>query len=84
QYDEFIYSRARLINAAEKAKIHTVDWTPVALNNKTMTDAMIGNYGQEKTAPFSHIDEHELGGIWGHKTDMAGQPYAMEEDFVQS
>lgn len=85
QYDEFIYSRARLINAAEIAKIHTVDWTPVALNNKTMTEAMYGNYGLEKTAPLSKIfTQHELGGIWGHKTNMAGIPYAMEEDFVRA
>ncbi len=84
QYDEFIYSRARLINAAEKAKVHTVDWTPIALNNPTMTDAMYQNYGQEKVGVLSKLNEHELGGIWGHKTHMAGQPYAMEEDFVQS
>lgn len=84
QYDEFIYSRARLINAAEKAKIHTVDWTPVALNNKTMTDAMNDNYGQEKVGWRSKVNEHEIGGIWGNKTHMAGIPYAMEEDFVQS
>lgn len=84
QYDEFIYSRARLINAAEKAKIHTIDWTPVALNNKTMTNAMIDNYGQEKIGWREHVNEHEIGGIWGNKTHMAGKPYAMEEDFVQS
>ncbi len=84
QYDEFIYSRARLINAAEKAKIHTVDWTPVALNNPTMTHAMIDNYGQEMVGARSKVDEHEVGGIWGHKTELAGKPYAMEEDFVQS
>lgn len=84
QYDEFIYSRARLINAAEKAKIHTVDWTPVALNNPTMTNAMIDNYGQEKVGWRSKVDEHEVGGIWGHKTHLAEKPYAMEEDFVQS
>lgn len=84
QYDEFIFGRARLINAAEKAKTHTVDWTPVALNNKTMTDAMYLNYGQEKVGARSKINAHEIGGIWGNKTELAGQPFAMEEDFVQS
>ncbi len=85
QYDQFVYSRARLINAAEMAKIHTVDWTPVALNNKTMTDGLITNYGQERTEPFSKIfNEDELGGIWGNKIHKAGVPYEMEEDFVQS
>lgn len=84
QYDEFIYSRARLINAAEKAKVHTVDWTPVALNNKTMTDAMKDNYGQEMIGWREKVNEHEIGGIWGHKTHQAKVPYAMEEDFVQS
>ena len=84
QYDEFIYSRARLINAAEKAKIHTVDWTPVALNNPTMKTAMEGNYGQEKVGWREHVPNHEIGGIWGQKTHQAGIPYAMEEDFVQS
>lgn len=84
QYDDFIFSRARLINAAEKAKIHTVDWTPVALNNKTMTTAMEGNYGQEKVGWREFVPNHEIGGIWGHKTQKAGIPYAMEEDFVQS
>jgi hypothetical protein len=84
QYDEFIYSRARLITAAEKAKIHTVDWTPVALNNPTMKQGMEENYGQEKIGWRENIPNHELGGIWGHKTHDAGMPYAMEEDFVQS
>lgn len=84
QYDEFIYSRARLITAAEKAKIHTVDWTPVALNNPTMTEAMRDNYGQEKVGWRANVNEHEIGGIWGNKTHQAGVPYAMEEDFVQS
>ncbi|MGC5276151.1 hypothetical protein ACPXAM_23720, partial [Escherichia coli] len=45
---------------------------------------MIDNYGLEMVGIRSKVDEHEVGGIWGHKTELAGKPYAMEEDFVQS
>ena len=54
--DEELYDKARLVNAALMAKIHTVEWTTTILNNPVLDKAMNSNwYGllgdatQEKT-----------------------------------
>ncbi len=47
--DEKLFQIARLVNAAVMAKIHTVEWTPGILANKTLDLAMNANwYGLEK------------------------------------
>lgn len=47
--DEQIYQKARLINAALIVKIHTVEWTPAILPNKTLEVGMNANwYGLER------------------------------------
>jgi len=52
--DESLFQVARLINAAMMAKIHTVEWTPGILANKTLGLAMNANwYGFEKYASFT-------------------------------
>ncbi len=44
QLDEKIFQTARLINAAVMAKIHTVEWTPAILPNKTLKIGMYTNW----------------------------------------
>src|SRR5204863_4185426 len=42
--DQDLYLRARLINAAVMAKIHTVDWTPAILGHPTIQFSMRGGW----------------------------------------
>ena len=42
--DDELYDHARLINAAQIAKIHTVEWTPALLSNPTLHEAMNINW----------------------------------------
>lgn len=42
--DQWLYDKARLINAALMAKIHTVEWTPAIIANPVTERAMYGNW----------------------------------------
>jgi hypothetical protein len=42
--DQWIYDRARLINSALMAKIHTVEWTPAIIANPVTERAMYANW----------------------------------------
>ncbi|MFV1874017.1 MAG: peroxidase family protein [Oleiphilus sp.] len=42
--DQWLYDKARLINAALMAKIHTVEWTPALLNNPVLELSMEANW----------------------------------------
>ncbi|KAJ3331513.1 hypothetical protein HDU76_002972 [Blyttiomyces sp. JEL0837] len=42
--DEQIFRKARLINAAISAKIHTIEWTPALLAEKVLTAGMYTNW----------------------------------------
>ncbi|HVL00530.1 MAG TPA: peroxidase family protein [Dongiaceae bacterium] len=64
--DELLYNKARLINAAVMAKIHTVDWTPSILKNPLLNVAMNADW--------------ELA-VGGPKA-LRGAPYSLTEDFV--
>jgi hypothetical protein len=44
QTDQWLYDRARLINSALMAKIHTVEWTPAILDNPVLWRAMYANW----------------------------------------
>ena len=44
QTDQWIYDKARLINAALMAKIHTVEWTPAIIANPVTEKAMYTNW----------------------------------------
>ena len=49
--DERLFQTARLVNAALMAKIHTVEWTPGILANRTLYDGMRVNwYGSADAA----------------------------------
>jgi len=54
--DEQLFQTARLINAAVLAKIHTVEWTPAILPNKTLRIGMYGNwYGLANPQTWSKV-----------------------------
>jgi hypothetical protein len=44
QSDQWLYDRARLINSALMAKIHTVEWTPAIIANPITERAMYANW----------------------------------------
>lgn len=87
QTDEWIFQKARLINAALITKIHTVEWTPALLNNPTMRYAMRGNWwgvlGEQYERAYGRDAGSEvLGGIPGSKAEHYVAPYSITEEFV--
>ena len=85
--DDQLYGKAKLINAALMAKIHTVEWTPAILPHPVVTLGMHANwYGladQELQEVFKFIGESEiLGGIVGSHADHHAAPYSLTEEFV--
>lgn len=85
--DEAIFQRARLVNAALLAKIHTVEWTPAVFGHPTINAGLrinwFGIVGERIRRAFGRISNNEaIGGIPGSKTDNSGVPYAMTEEFV--
>jgi hypothetical protein len=42
--DQWLYDKARLVNAALMAKIHTVEWTPAVIANPVTERAMYANW----------------------------------------
>ena len=85
--DDDLFDRARLINAALLAKIHTVEWTTGILGHPTMQIGMRANWwgliGERLHKLIGHPGSGEvLGGIPGSKTNHFGVPYALTEEFV--
>jgi hypothetical protein len=85
--DEELFERARLINAALIAKIHTVEWTPAVISHPTTVAAMHGNWwgllGQRLHRLLGRVSANEvLSGIPGSRTQHFGVPYALTEEFV--
>jgi len=88
-----IFHKARLINAALIAKIHTVEWTPAILPNEALVDGMFANwYGlltkifkkgkHKKTVADINIRNRELGGIVGNAPTKVMSKYALSEEFT--
>ncbi len=85
--DEELFLKARLINAALIAKIHTVEWTPGILDNPALQVAMNANwYGvlpKWVKRRFGHIGSGELiSGIVGSPLDHHTAPYSITSEFV--
>jgi hypothetical protein len=85
--DDALYHRARLINAAIMAKIHTVEWTPAIIAHPTTIKGMHANWygivGERFTKRFGRIGRGEvLSGIPGSPTNHHGVPYSLTEEFV--
>ena len=84
---EWLFQKARLINAALMAKIHTVEWTPALMDSPVGRMAMRGNYwgllGEHIQKGFGTLSDSEvIGGIPSTPTDHHGAPYAMTEEFT--
>ena len=85
--DDELFGRARLINAALIAKIHTVEWTPAILAHPAIKMAMRANWwglaSERVSNLIGRISESEvISGIPGSRPDHYGVPYAITEEFV--
>jgi hypothetical protein len=85
--DDELFERARLVNAALMAKIHTVEWTPAIIAHPTTQLAMHANWwglvGEGVTSRFGRLGSSEVvSGIPGSPTDHHGVPYSLTEEFV--
>jgi hypothetical protein len=81
--DDRLYEKARLVNAALMAKIHTVEWTPAIIAHPTTMYGMRANWHGILGQRIGRLTKSEvLGGIPGSKTDHHGVPYSLTEEFV--
>ena len=85
--DAQLFAKAKLINSAVMAKIHTVEWTPAILPHPVIEIAMNTNWygltGSELQEVFEFLDDDEiLGGIVGSAHDHHAAPYSLTEEFV--
>ncbi|KWX19835.1 peroxidase [Mycolicibacterium wolinskyi] len=85
--DQQLYDKARLVNAALMAKIHTIDWTPAIIAHPTTVYAMRANWfgllgeriGRRLGRPTRSALLH---GIPGSRTRHHDVPYSLTEEFV--
>jgi hypothetical protein len=85
--DKQLYGKAKLINSALMAKIHSVEWTPAILPHPVIEIAMNANWSGlapgDLREVFEFLDDSEiLGGITGSKADHHTAPYSLTEEFV--
>jgi hypothetical protein len=85
--DDQLFDKARLINAALLAKIHTIEWTPAILGHPTLQIGMRANWfgiaGERVHGLWGRLGDSEvLSGIPGSATNHHAAPYAITEDFV--
>lgn len=85
--DETLFQRARLINAALLAKIHTIEWTPAVTGHPTAVAALHANWyglaGKKLHEVFGRLSSSEvISGIPGSTTEDFGVPFALTEEFV--
>jgi len=84
---EFLFQKARLVNAALMAKIHTVEWTPALLNSPEGQFIMRGNWwgvlGEQYNRAYGRTGTGDLlSGIPGSPAEHHAAPYAMTEEFT--
>jgi hypothetical protein len=85
--DDRLYHKARLINAALMAKIHTTEWTPAIIAHPTSRYALratwYGIVGKRLGTRLGHLGSGDvLSGIPGSETNHHGVPYSLTEEFV--
>ncbi len=85
--DEELFDRARLINSALLAKIHTVEWTTAILGHPTMQIGMRANWwglaGERIHKLLGRISSSEMiSGIPGSLQNHYKVPYSITEEFV--
>jgi hypothetical protein len=85
--DHRLYDKARLINAAIMAKIHTVEWTPAIISHPATARAIRATWsgflsaGHRRHSGRGFSDEI-LDGVPGSPLNHDGAPYALTEEFV--
>ncbi|KAH8815587.1 heme peroxidase [Xylogone sp. PMI_703] len=82
-----IFDKARLVNCALIAKIHTVEWTPAILAHPALQIGMSANWwglvGESLTKLLGRLSSSEIvSGIPGSGADQDGVPYSLTEEFV--
>ncbi|CZR62593.1 related to fatty acid alpha-oxidase [Phialocephala subalpina] len=83
-----IFDKARLINSALMAKIHTVEWTPAILAHPALQIGMAANWwgiaGEALNKIVGRISKSSdaISGIPGSGVDHFGVPYSLTEEFV--
>lgn len=85
--DDQLFAKAKLINSAVMAKIHTVEWTPAILPHPVVKLAMNVNWsglvGEDHEELAELLNDQELlGGIVGSKAGHHSAPYSLTEEFV--
>ena len=85
--DDDLFERARLINAALLAKIHTVEWTPGIISHPTTQAAMRVNWwglaGERLHNVYGRFGDSDLiSGAPGSETDHHTADYSITEEFV--
>jgi len=85
--DAQLFVKARLINSALMAKIHTVEWTTAIIPHPVIRRAMNVNWsglaGEDLQEVLDFLDDKELlGGIVGSQADHHAAPYSLTEEFV--
>jgi hypothetical protein len=85
--DDLLYAKAKLINSALLAKIHTLEWTCAIVPHPVIKIAMKANWsgllGEDVQDVLEFIDDQEiLGGIVGSRADHHAAPYSLTEEFV--
>lgn len=85
--DNQLYGRARLINAALMAKIHTVEWTTGILSHPALQIGMRANWWGFATERvnklFGRLSKSEsISGIPGSPVDHHGVPFSLTEEFT--
>jgi Animal haem peroxidase len=85
--DEQLFQRARLVNAALLAKIHTMEWTPAVISHPTTVTALRANWfglAEERVHKLLGrvVDDEVISGIPGSATEHYGVPYSLTEEFT--
>lgn len=86
--DEWLYQKAKLINSALMAKIHTLEWTPGILQHPALKVSMnanwwgiLGEWIKRRCGRLS--DSEALSGIVGSPTEHHAAPHSLlTEEFV--
>ncbi|KAG7093563.1 hypothetical protein E1B28_007233 [Marasmius oreades] len=83
-----IFDKARLVNAALMAKIHTIEWTPAILAHPALKIGMNANWwglaGETLTKLVGRISKtsEAISGIPGSTVVQFTAPYSLTEEFV--
>ncbi|CAH0042169.1 unnamed protein product [Clonostachys rhizophaga] len=83
-----IFDKARLVNSALMAKIHTVEWTPAILAHPILELGMNANWwgivGEKLTKILGRISKSSeiISGIPGSGVDHDDIPFSLTEEFV--